>query len=139
MLVTVNRGRTEPHFSVLSTDKYKSNNLADHSEEFYQSATLDVAKLRNSAARHGIDLSRFADCLELGCGVGRVTRKLAGLFKNVIAVDISTPHTLSMWRQKLEDEEGVTNVAHKAHGGPFALWMLSPPVRCVFLGHRPST
>ena len=43
------------------------------------------------AARAGIDLAGYRTCFELGCGVGRVTLALAGIFDQVTGADIAPP------------------------------------------------
>jgi SAM-dependent methyltransferase len=101
-------GKVEPHYSVLTNDKFKTANFVANSAEFYRSGSLGALTLRKAAARHGIKLSQLTDCLELGCGVGRVTLHLSTLFSRVIAVDISIAH-LDLCRLKLEEEK-VENV-----------------------------
>ncbi len=85
-------GETEPHWSVLSADRYRAANIAASEDEFYRSGTYDVDRLRAVAERCGIDLAEFSTCFELGCGLGRTTRWLAEQFPRVIGADISTAH-----------------------------------------------
>lgn len=81
-------GRSEPYWSVLSADRFCMERIGAHEAEFYASGAwleqvIDVFCQRTSVpAPRGI-------CLELGCGVGRVTRSLARRFERVIGVDIS--------------------------------------------------
>ena len=63
---------------------------------------IDLFGQRTGMPHHG------GVCIELGCGVGRVTRRLADRFDRVIALDIS-PGNLALCRAYM-DEEGVTNV-----------------------------
>ena len=82
-------GEAEPFWSVLTHDAYRSASLdAATLERFYETGAEHAGLLERFAARTGTPLPRGA-CLELGCGVGRVTKHLAGLFERVIAVDIS--------------------------------------------------
>jgi SAM-dependent methyltransferase len=85
-------GQTDPHWSVLSTEQYRCENFAQHSEEFYASGQSDVNRLNAWLARNGLDVSKFTSCLELGCGTGRITAWLARQFSRVIACDVSPPH-----------------------------------------------
>jgi SAM-dependent methyltransferase len=85
-------GETEPHWSVLSTDKFLANNIGTTEAEFFESGQMPVTQLQSTAARCGIDLANFNSCLELGCGLGRSTIWLAKVFRNVIGADISAPH-----------------------------------------------
>jgi SAM-dependent methyltransferase len=87
-----NYGRTEPHWSVLTNDKFKADVIGANRDAFYASGQGAIRNLRATAARCGIDLGRYTSCLELGCGVGRLTIWLAQQFGTVIAADISAPH-----------------------------------------------
>ncbi len=94
-------GKTEPHWSVLSTDRFRQANLPAHLQEFLDSGRTEVDRLFQVLAARNIDLNRHATCLEYGCGVGRVTRWLADRFRKVHAFDISPPH-LSIARKYVE-------------------------------------
>lgn len=85
-------GETEPHWSVLSTDKYLANNIETTEAEFFESGKMPVTQLKLTAARYGLDLASFDTCLELGCGLGRSTIWLAQEFRQVVGADISAPH-----------------------------------------------
>ena len=85
-------GKTEPHWSVLASDQFKSAHIATHEEQFFNSGRGVVDELRLTAARCGIDLRRHRACLEFGCGIGRSTIWLADEFATVLGVDISTAH-----------------------------------------------
>jgi len=87
-----NYGRTEPHWSVLTGDKFKANVISENCDEFYASGQSAIRNLSATAARYGIDLGQYKSCLELGCGVGRLTVWLAQQFEKVVAADISAPH-----------------------------------------------
>lgn len=104
----VTLGQTDPHYSVLSHERYRAANLGDDVlAEFYHTGessagVIEVFEQRtNVRARRGL-------CLELGCGVGRVTRFLARMFDGVLALDIS-PGNLALCDQYMRDA-GVTNV-----------------------------
>jgi len=81
-------GETEPHWSVLSHEKFKSKNLVSTVEEFYSSGKDTANLIDEFFARAALPIPK-GTCLELGCGVGRVTRYLAHKFSRVYAVDIS--------------------------------------------------
>lgn len=85
-------GHSEPHWSVLTGDSFKSENIKDNKQAFYQSGWESFQLMAAAAARCGIDMGSLRTCLELGCGVGRVTIWLAKQFRSVIAVDVSQPH-----------------------------------------------
>lgn len=102
-------GEIEPHYSVLSAPEFKPDLLSQHEQVFYASGEPEVAevlrrieKLADTAPR------KDGLAVELGCGVGRVTRYLATHFASVAAYDISNSH-LDLARRYL-DKERVGNV-----------------------------
>jgi SAM-dependent methyltransferase len=85
-------GETEPHWSVVTEDRFKAENIADTEEHFFESGKGVVEQLGFAAARCGVDLSSYRSCFELGCGLGRSTIWLAEQFETVYAGDISPLH-----------------------------------------------
>jgi SAM-dependent methyltransferase len=102
-------GKTEPHFSVLTEDRFAPEHIAENQAEFYASGLADrdlvVALLR----RIGRSADSFQCCVEYGCGVGRDTLPLAAIFRRMIALDISLPH-LDIARKE-SAARGVSNVS----------------------------
>jgi len=83
-------GVAKPHFSVLSNPEWLPAQLTPQKlAEFYATGAEDVALLRQICQRNGIELPVQGRCVELGCGVGRVTTHLAAQFRELVAVDIS--------------------------------------------------
>jgi hypothetical protein len=78
-----NLGAVEPHYSVLTNQKFKSTKFKQHAEEFYTSGSASLRVFQNTLQRNSINITQFQDCFELGCGVGRVTLKLAEIFRKV--------------------------------------------------------
>jgi trans-aconitate methyltransferase len=101
-------GEIEPHFSVLSTPNYKPENLPTNLEQFYRSGRPEVALLIDELKGLGLPTADFQHVIELGCGVGRVTRYLADMGRKVTGYDISRPH-LDLARTYL-NEEGCEHV-----------------------------
>jgi len=97
-------GDTEPHWSVLTDEKFKAANIGEHEDEFFGSGFGDVENFRATAERCGVSLKPDGICFELGCGVGRVTLWLAKHFAKVIAADLSAPH-LEILRRKIEQSK----------------------------------
>jgi SAM-dependent methyltransferase len=85
-------GLEEPHWSVLTHDQYLAAEIGKNEAAFYETGRASADAMRAAAARCRIDLNALGSCLELGCGVGRVTIWLARVFRNVLAIDISAPH-----------------------------------------------
>jgi SAM-dependent methyltransferase len=100
-------GSTEPHWSVLSADRFTQKNLQQNKEEFYSSGHKNVLLIERILARYDIPC-RFERAIEFGCGVGRVTVPLAAKCTELYAYDISEPH-LQAARQ-LANEHGVKNI-----------------------------
>ena len=102
-------GVTEPFWSVLTHENYRSDNLERNKATFYESGKTAVVNFRAALDRAGLGLAPFSSCVEYGCGVGRLTIWLAYQFASVIGCDISQPH-LDAARLAL-DERGIENVS----------------------------
>jgi len=105
-------GQTDPMYSVFSADRFRNANANEENiKEFFASGRLDTDALASELTGHGLPASGYTHCVELGCGLGRVTRYLSGFAKNVTGYDISEPHL------KLASEHianmGIQNVALK--------------------------
>ena len=131
-------GEHEPHWSVLTADRFKAANIAQHEAEFFASGETAIKHLRVTAERTGIDLSRYKSCFELGCGLGRITIWLAKLFEQVTGGDISGTR-LAQARQTVE-RAGLKNVSF-AHLNQFANYANLPAFDVFFsfivLQHNP--
>lgn len=101
-------GKVEPHWSVLSSPDFKSDRIGETAEVFFESGREDAARIAATLARHGLAPEKFPRMVEYGCGVGRVTPFLAGMFGEVAAIDISESH-LDLARQVVA-RKGCRNV-----------------------------
>jgi SAM-dependent methyltransferase len=101
-------GQAEPHFSVMSHAAYKPERIAATLPAFLETGRAEATMLAAELAGHGLPGSGWARCVELGCGVGRVTRHLSGFAAEVVGLDVSAPH-LDLARAHLA-AEGVGNV-----------------------------
>lgn len=104
-------GDSEPHWSVISAERFRQNELDAHRNEFYDSGRGDVHTFNAFLARNGVGASGLHKVLEYGCGLGRVTRFLAAQFAAVEAFDISPSH-LRQAEEYLQ-RSGLQNVALK--------------------------
>jgi 2-polyprenyl-3-methyl-5-hydroxy-6-metoxy-1,4-benzoquinol methylase len=91
-------GETEPHWSVLTFDEYRSEQLGEHLDAFNESGAITIKRFLATLDRNGLVLPPNAQCVELGCGVGRLTRWLAPHVGAVTALDVSPGH-LDLARQ----------------------------------------
>lgn len=131
-------GGTDPYWSVITHEEYKHQNIEKNREKFYLSGRDELAILLNSLERNGLDYRGYQDCLEFGCGIGRITRWLAEKFSKVYGYDISQSH-LSHAKAYLE-QTGISNVCFEHIKTPQDFYNL-PKVDVVYsiivLQHNP--
>jgi 2-polyprenyl-3-methyl-5-hydroxy-6-metoxy-1,4-benzoquinol methylase len=101
-------GLDEPHYSVISDRRFRPETLDQNLDAFRRTGQAEVDAVKARLKGLGIDPAKHPDCIEYGCGVGRVTWPLAGLFRRVTGFDISQPH-LDLAQQNLRSA-GVRNV-----------------------------
>lgn len=101
-------GEEDPHWSVLSSDDFRADTIDAGGIERLRASGLDWAAMVDLFAARSGRSAGSGVCLELGCGVGRVTRHLADRFERVIGVDIS-PGNLALCRDYM-GEAGIDNV-----------------------------
>ncbi len=97
-------GQTEPYWSVVTQPQYYQAEFEAHRQQFFDSGNYSCQILLASLRRCGINPADLETCLEVGCGVGRVTTYLASAFTNVIAADISSQH-LELAKQHLQSKQ----------------------------------
>jgi SAM-dependent methyltransferase len=103
-------GREEPFWSVLTDDKYRASQLdRDIRADFYETHRAGARHVDAFCARNHVRVPGGI-CVELGCGVGRVTVHLAKRFERVVAIDISEGH-LQQCRNIAEDL-GIENIEY---------------------------
>jgi SAM-dependent methyltransferase len=104
-------GATEPYWSVITQPQNYLAAFDLNREQFYASGNESCQTFLATLRRCDINPAQLDTCLEVGCGVGRVTGYLAGAFGKVIATDISVKH-LDLAKTHLA-EKGVLNVELK--------------------------
>jgi 2-polyprenyl-3-methyl-5-hydroxy-6-metoxy-1,4-benzoquinol methylase len=97
----VKLGDDEPYVSVLSDEKFKRENIKNNLAEFQNSGKIEVSQLDNLCAKNNLNIN-YGNCLEFGCGVGRMSAHLAPKFKKVVGYDIS-PGNISIAKNYLMD------------------------------------
>lgn len=85
-------GETEPHWSVLTNDSYTQENFESHAPAFHASGETECKVFDATLARAGVAREGLRRCVELGCGVGRVTVPLGRRFAEVLGLDVSAAH-----------------------------------------------
>jgi SAM-dependent methyltransferase len=101
-------GETDPHWSVLTNDGFHADRIDANRDLFYATANEDIRRFLATLARNGLALPKGARCLELGCGVGRITHRLSEHCGDVVGFDVSPAH-LRIAREYL-DAQHVENV-----------------------------
>jgi 2-polyprenyl-3-methyl-5-hydroxy-6-metoxy-1,4-benzoquinol methylase len=104
-------GATEPYWSIVTQPQNQMAQFDQHREQFYASGNGACQTFLASLRRCGINPSQLNTCLEVGCGVGRITGYLAEAFSTLIAADVSGEH-LELAKTHLA-EKGVQNVELK--------------------------
>ena len=100
-------GESEPFASVLSDEQFLKENIQANMHILEASGAEVVRRVQVVAARNQVDIPK-GRCLELGCGVGRITKPLSQWFDRVIAADISAGN-LEVCKNRMA-EAGVGNV-----------------------------
>jgi 2-polyprenyl-3-methyl-5-hydroxy-6-metoxy-1,4-benzoquinol methylase len=131
-------GATEPYWSVVTQPQYYQAEFASHSEQFYKSGKYSTDIFLAALRRCGVNPAHLNVCLEVGCGVGRMTCSLAAVFKQLIAADISKHH-LDLAEHYLSCK-GVLNVEYQHWQTVHAIQAL-PQLDAIFsvitLQHNP--
>ena len=99
-----NYGNTETYWSVLTDKNYLNRNRTQKQlNTFYETGKSEILCIENTLRRCGVwkELNK-KDCMEYGCGVGRMTIHLSNLFQHVTGMDISDGH-LNLAKQKLSE------------------------------------
>lgn len=130
-------GETEPHWSVLVSDDFRQENLAENIDRFYASGKPDIDIHLNFLRRSGLP-THFRRAMDFGCGVGRLSLALADHADEVVGVDISPPH-LDLARERAQstgtrnvDFEAIESVGDIARLGEFDL-----VISRIVLQHNP--
>ena len=85
-------GKDQPFWSVLTQGIYRQDQFVEHKQSFYDSGSEACSTFLATLRRNSVNFKGMEVCLEVGCGVGRVTKELSKQFPKVIAADISAPH-----------------------------------------------
>lgn len=103
-------GQLEPHWSVITNEKFKKQNLNQNHLEFNLSGTHSAERIIAAMERMGLNRKFWFDksLVELGCGVGRVTIPLSSTFGRIKAIDISKPH-LEILEEEISSKQ-ITNI-----------------------------
>lgn len=130
-------GESEPYASVLSDTQFLKEKIQDSMPLLEASGQEVVRRLQVLAARNQVVLPAGV-CLELGCGVGRITKPLATYFDRVLGVDIS-PGNLAQCQLRLA-QANIQNVQTLLLQSPEQISNIGPIdafVSVIVLQHNP--
>jgi SAM-dependent methyltransferase len=100
-------GRKDPYFGVLIKRRYRADLISENKKEFFLSGEKHIANaIATVEKRYGAIAKN--QCLDFGCGVGRLIIPLSSRFRQVVGLDIS-PSMLKEAHRNLE-ERSIRNV-----------------------------
>lgn len=101
-------GDTEPYWSVVTDPRFKLERMEENRQTFFDTGDTDRQLIEAALRRNRIpqDPSRIG--VELGCGVGRASIRIAPLLRELHCYDIS-PGNLAL-AERHAAEAGVTNI-----------------------------
>jgi ubiquinone/menaquinone biosynthesis C-methylase UbiE len=79
-------GRVDPLWAILTSPEQRGGKW--NPEEFFASGAAEIRRVMQQAEALGLPRQRRS-ALDFGCGVGRLTRALAGQFERCVGVDIA--------------------------------------------------
>jgi SAM-dependent methyltransferase len=103
-------GRVDPYWAVISEPGKKGGRWDP--DEFFASGANEIRAVLAQAAALGLEPARSL-ALDYGCGVGRLSRALAGEFAQVVGVDFSQ----SMLEEARRANAGIANLRFERNDG----------------------
>jgi SAM-dependent methyltransferase len=100
-------GKHNPYYGVLSHSEFRAGVLDERSKQRFFETGEEVVDGLLSVAETAFGPLRYGVALDYGCGVGRLSRRLADRFREVIGVDISEG-MLEEARRNLADRTNVS-------------------------------
>ena len=85
-------GIDRPHWSVTGKDEFLPQHFAANQAAFEASGQDDLDIILAVLNRNSLPVESLRHVCDFGCGVGRVTLKLAGRFPRITACDVSDAH-----------------------------------------------
>ena len=70
---TAELGKSEPYFSVITNEQFKSVSIEQTRKDFYGTGISHINTLRAMLLRNGLNFPTNGTALDFGCGVGRLT------------------------------------------------------------------
>lgn len=81
--------KKDPFWGVWSKNEMLGGKWNSHIDEFFLGGEKEIENYLGILENHNIPINFKGDCLDFGCGMGRVTNALAKHFRFVTGVDIS--------------------------------------------------
>jgi ubiquinone/menaquinone biosynthesis C-methylase UbiE len=126
-------GDLDPYWAILTEPGTKHGKW--DVEKFFSTGTDEISGLMSTAKSLGLPM-QHEQALDFGCGVGRLTRALAGHFQNVVGIDISD----SMLRraEALNPQPNCKFVLNDSDSLPFPSAQFDLIYTALVLQHVPS-
>lgn len=88
----VNFGKTEPFWSVITNENFKSHTLSEKSiENFFNTGKQHIDYLEKILNDHNMTFKNNT-VLDFGCGIGRLMKNLYPICREVYGMDVSASH-----------------------------------------------
>ncbi len=100
-------GKHHPYYGVLSYSEFRAGVLDEQAKQKFFASGVEVVDNFIAHAEKAYGPLRYGTALDYGCGVGRLTRRLAERFRTVIGVDVAS-EMLEEARRNLSGCENVT-------------------------------
>lgn len=133
-----NFGQTEPHWSVLTGEQFRAENIENNIDDLYVSGDQEVSYIMSAVKRSGAWKNDGVRALDFGCGVGRLTLALAPHVSHITGIDISPAHLQHAVSRA--EEMGVTNVSFQPIETIYEIELLSGfdlIISLIVLQHNP--
>ncbi|MEP7288283.1 MAG: methyltransferase domain-containing protein [Chloroflexota bacterium] len=83
-------GREDPYFGVLTSERFRYDKLSDVAiSAFFESGENHIDGVLKTIQKHVDSHFNPHECLDFGCGVGRLVIPLARRFPHVVGLDVS--------------------------------------------------
>lgn len=131
-------GETEPHWSVVTGNEFKPENISQNLEAFYDLGREDVAYIIAALKRNRIWKGDSVNALDFGCGVGRLSLNLTPHVAHVTGIDISEAHLVhARQRAKQTNARNVTFKSIDTIDSIDALPQFDLIISLIVLQHNP--
>ncbi|PIE44082.1 MAG: hypothetical protein CSA50_02125 [Gammaproteobacteria bacterium] len=106
---------SELYYSVITQDEFRKNMINEEKSNFFESGAFFIERVKNHYEKYTGKQAVEADCLDFGCGVGRLAVNAMKYFRSIYGVDFSQSHL----------EDAIKNIKVFAPEGDFRPILIS--------------